>query len=692
MIDKLSIISKLLEIYESSKISKNLCDIIERLDGEIKINNLVNYIINLKKYDGDDIDMMDLIIRILQNIYNNSDIESPVNDELYDKLYAIYSDYTNNDIVGSDVDSSKKDFHKYPDLRGTLHKVHFITNKEKGNDKRKSLQEWTSSCENKIGRKLSSYELDVALFPKFDGVSVIFECDKNGNVIKALTRGNTTNNEAIPITKLFKGVKFRNNIGWNSEFGVKTEIIMTYKNYDKYCKKYGKFKSPRSAVSSIINSIDVIPDYYKYISIIPLRMQNYDTKEIINHPDALTLFPVVYSLLSNEEFLRNGISTIREYMKKDGIPIDGIVIQLTDKNIVNILGREDAINRFEVAYKFSPEAKKTKLIDIEFSVGLLGAITPVAKIKPIKMDGNIIKNVSLGSIDRFKSLNLAKNDEVLIKYDIIPYLFTDSTCKKSGNDKIEVITHCPYCGHELKNEPILKCINQQCQSRVIGKIVNYLDKMDIRGISIGLVTTLYNHKYLQSIEDLYLLENHKKEISNIDGIGRKMIDNIIDGINSRKDVECYDMLGSLGIENVGRKIFKRILNIYYFKELIEICLLEQIERLTCISGIQKTLAYKIIQGVKQNVKTIMFLNKVLDIRETREQSLMKVLFTQVRDNDFENYLKSKNIEVVNNYSKEVDIVICENLNKTSSKLEKAMKHGKTIMTLDDAYKYFKYHQ
>jgi len=695
MIDKVNLINSFNRIYQESKTSTNFEELIKVLEG-VKINNLVNYYIHYDKdYDSEDIVLIELIIRILQNIYNNSGILPPVTDESYDTLYEIYNNLTDSNIVGGDSDSAKeKDFHKYPDLRGTLDKVHFINNKEKGKDKRKSIEDWINKSENKLGRKINDYESEIGMYPKFDGISAIFECDGSGRVIKVLTRGNTTNNEAVPITKFFTLLKFTPYSKWgDSEFGVKCEIVMTYKNYEKFCKKYGNFKSPRSAVSSIFNSDEVNADYLKYVTVVPLRMQNFDTKEIIIHPESITNYPVIYSLINKEEFIVNGINTIKTYMKDViGIPIDGIVLQFRDSDLIKSLGRVDAINRYEVAYKFVPESVKTKIIDVEFSIGLLGAITPVAKIEPVKMEGNTITNVSIGSMDRFESLHLHKGDEVLIKYDIIPYLYIDDTCKQSDGELIQSITHCPYCEEKLINDPVLRCVNNNCPSRMIGKIVNYVDKMDIRGISIGLVTTLFRFGYLTSIQDLYRLKSRKADIIQIDGIGPKMIENIIDSINSRRTVYDYNLLGSLGIPDVGPKIFKNILNIYYIDDIMEIAKNHNVSKLIEIPGIQEKMANKIIIGLLLNNELIEFLKDELLIKHDKKKYKMKVLFTKVRDKKFEDYLEKKDIEVCDGYSKKIDIVICEDSNTTSEKIKKAKKDGKKIMSLNEAYKYFKYSQ
>ena len=130
------------------------------------------------------------------------------------------------------------------------------------------------------------------------------------------------------------------------------------------------------------------------------------------------------------------------------------------------------INKFERSFKFQPESKKSILKSVEFSVGNLGNITPIAKIEPVKLRGNTIKSISLGSVERFKMLGLSVGDEVIIKYEIIPYLDIDDTCEMSGERLIEAPTHCPFCGSELVEDPLLRCNNESCSSRVIGKILN----------------------------------------------------------------------------------------------------------------------------------------------------------------------------------------------------------------------------
>lgn len=691
--DKVKIVNILSSVYEKSNTSDDYEGLVTVLN-DIKINNLVKYYTHVTEvFDFEDRTIIELIIRILQNIYNNSGVESPVLDEDYDILYEVYSNMYNDDIVGGKNPTSNKITaqHKYPDLRGTLDKVHFLTNYEKGKDKRKSLEEWIKKCENRMGKPFRTNEMEIALYPKFDGLSVIFECDKEGNVINALTRGDTDRNEAVVLNHILGAVKMKPYAGWDSEFGVKTEVVMTYKNFEKLKEKNPKLNSPRSAVSSILNSNDFDIGLFKYLIIVPLRMQNYETKEIIVPGPPIVEYPVIYDSLDNYMNLQNRFVEMKEFMKTLlDIPIDGVVIHLLDKNIQSTLGRDGAINKYEVAYKFVPESKKTKLVDVEFCVGVLGGITPVAKVEPIKMEGNTITSPSLGSIDRFESLGLRIGDEVLIKYDIVPYLYVDETCKHSSNPIIEVPKTCPYCNERLIYDPTLRCVNNNCPSRIIGKITNYTEKMNIENISIGIITTLFKEGYLRKIEDLYSLEKHRNSIIELDGFGKKSFDKIIKSIKSKREVYDYILLGSIGINDIGFKTFKNILSIYYIDELIEISLKNDIKKLTSIHGIKDKTATRIMSGIIQNHDLIKFLEEKLIVKHDGRRYKMKVVFTKVRDKGFEKYLDTIEIEVCNSYTKNIDLVICDDPESTSDKIKKARKDGKKIMTLEEAKSFFKY--
>ena len=663
-------------------------EIVEMLKG-INFEGIVEYF-----NQNDNMDDMDLftcrkLVEILQFIYNNTDIVPPVSDQTYDKLYQIMLDAGLGDIVGS-VNSQGKPVreHRFPELRGSLNKVHFVFNVDKDGDKRRSIEDWITSIENIIGRSIdNSKDFELRLQAKWDGCSAVFECDEYGEIEHVLMRGDTEKNLAVDVVELFKdNFSFRQFANFKDKFAVQTEVLMNQADYERICKEYKEFKSPRSATSSILNEKILQPELSKYLTVEPLRIQyNGKQPEIIPNEE----FDMISNLFDLRD-LQQCIQLINEHAKKEGKTTDGVVLHLTNKKLQYDLGRDGAINRYEVAYKFPAESKKAKLIDVDFSYGLGGNITPVAKIEPVVMLGKTISSISLGSVDRFRSMQqqLLSGSEVIIRYEIIPYLDIDHTCKVNGFGKsFYVPTHCKHCGYELVEDPLLKCINEDCPSRIIGNIVNYINKMRIENINIETVSTLFDQGILTNIESLYKLNEHKSKIISLPGFGEKSYEKMIDGINKRRIVYDYELLGSLGIQSIGVRIFKKILSVMELNTLLELTKEQMLAaNLMGLPGFGEKTATRVQHGLINKLPTIYFLLDQIQLKEKVSPGKLKgkVCFSQIRDPKFESELISKGYEIVDSLTKTTDYLVVPNSNVTSSKITKAQKYGIPVMSLETA--------
>ncbi|WP_304576762.1 helix-hairpin-helix domain-containing protein [Romboutsia ilealis] len=697
MSKKIATYKTLDDIYKKLK-SNDFDDTIKTIIEGVSIPRLTKYYTEVAEIQKlDDLDKFTIvkIIEITQYLYNNTDILSPLSDEEYDKLYEVLVDLGLN-IVGS-VNAQGKPVrnHKYPDLRGSLDKVHFLRIEDKGKDKRKSIEDWIKTMENKLGFRLVGDRAKVKLQPKWDGVSVVFECDGNGIVEHALLRGDTGRNEAVTLDHLFKGVDFSMYCSSGRKFGLKTEVMVSDQQYDELCKIDGSFSSPRSACTSILNSKDIDKSYIKFLTIQSLRLQYEGDSE----DEVIVLEQTIFgtnvdkiAYLDNLDDLMIKMNAMKLMCADAGLITDGVVLSCLNDDVISGMGRDNHINKFEVAYKFPPETKKSILLDVEFSMGALGNITPVAKIEPVKMRGNKISSINLGSIDRFETLNIRQGDEVIIKYEIIPYLDKDDTCKPGTGKAYPIPTHCPYCNEKLVEDPLLKCINDNCESRVVGKILNYVNKMRIENISINTIERFYQLGFLRSIEDLYRLENHKNEIVQLDGFGSKSFQKIIDGINNRRDVYDYELMGSIGIQDIGERMFKKILSVYSINDLKSKC--EEpgkfMKELINLEGIKDKTADKIIRGIYINTSLINFLLKEVKVKKNTRVYDKKVCFSKIRDKEFEKFLDENNVLVMDSFKKETDILIVPDVNESSSKIDKAKKQGKPVIDLKTAHEYFGY--
>lgn len=684
------LIKSLNDFYEVMRELSN--DNIRLVIDKLNLDAIADYYLDVMKVDDD----CGTLIKVLQYIYNNTDIEQPIPHDKYDRLYALYIE-NNNDIVGAPNSISDKDirYHNYPDLRGTLDKYHYFRNSEKRDkDSRKSIEDWITTivraCQA-VNYTPTKEDLEVDIYPKWDGISGIFECDEDGLVEAALTRGDTESNEAVDLSKFFKKVKFKdfaNEIG--NRFGLKTELIMTKADFLKVLE-IEEFSSPRSVISSIFSSDEPDLDLLKYLTIVPLRIQNFDTKEV-TVVDFLDFHETCN--LKDLDRLKEVSTNLYEKIKKD-YPTDGVVYVLKSQRLREILGRKGAINKYEAAFKFPAESKITTLKDVIFSVGKLGGITPVAVFEPVVIRGNTITNASLGSIDRFSNLNLAIGDEVEIQYEIIPYL---EPHKSMGGKIIEVPTHCPKCGNRLIKIPLLSCTNPECPAVKAGKILNFIGKMKIAFLSVGILAKLIEAGIVDSIIDLYHLESRRDEIVEIDGLGHKTLDKIIKSIETRsQDVPMHTLLGSLGIDSIGRKTFKKVCEKYSVNTFSDVCsYLTSTKYLLEVEGIQEITAKKMIYGLYANMELLSELLKFItikkyDLKNNTSEAKLKVYFTNVRDKEFADFLNRGGIEVVDEFNKKIDMLIIPDVEtKHSSKKDKALKWAKPVLTLSEAKAFFNY--
>lgn len=691
--EKVQIYHQLKGLYD--ELLKMDDDGIEEVVQELNAMNfkgILDYYVELDKNGNNNFDDMDLmtcrkIIEILQYVYNNTPITSPVSDDDYDKLYQVIINRGIGDIVGA-VNAQGKPLreHEYPDLRGTLDKVHFMYNMDKKGDNRRSVEDWVNTIESILGREMDDSELfDIWLQPKWDGVSVVFECDTDGFIEHALLRGDTDKNLAVDVTALFINYNFCEYAVRNKRFGVKTEVLMNNEAYKRICEEYKSFTSPRSATTGIVNEKNLKPELAKYLTIEVLRIQyqGEDSQILVNEN-----YDISCNLYNMKE-VQYFINEINERVREDGLSTDGVVMYLKDPRIQHKLGRRnDKINNFEVAYKFPAEEKKTVIIDVDFSIGLGSNVTPVAKIEPVVMKGKNIKSISLGSPERFESLDLHRGDEVIIKYEIIPYLDVTPACKKNPNGtKFELPTHCKYCGCKLEKDPTLKCVNDYCESRIIGNVVNYINKMRIENVNIETISTFFDQGIIRGIESLYELEKHKSLIVNLPGFGERSYQKIIDGINAKHTVFDYELMGSIGIPNIGERMFKKVLLLFDLNTLIRLSKEHMLlPNLIGLPGFGEKTAVKIQKGINSKIKTIEFLLNRLNIKDNINVTNIKgkVCFTKVRDEDFENRLISKGYEVSDSLTKETTHLIVPSLSVSSNKVDKAHKYGIPVLTLDEA--------
>ena len=715
-----SILKELDELYNKQGLNKSNEKTL------IKIFKSNDFGILVKKITSGDIELLTgdmlTLVKCAQYIDQYTSEETKMSDYDYDIIYEMLENQMNDiPITVPNISKDNIAYHRYTSLRGTLDKIYDLDvsvndSEKRGNKSRRGLNQWINTCERKIFEKTGKYvtllTTSVYGFPKFDGLSIVFEFTKEGTLIRALTRGYTDTNEAKDITHIFKDWKITGPFK-NAErpYGLKTEVMVTEEDKNKYNEKYNAdYKSSRSLAQAILNS-DTADERREMLVIVPLRYSylDEDGEESLQEIAPMALdnvngYPYVVTTLDNTEALVEFANSHKYVDCPAGgtLRCDGMVIYIIDKSIQKALGRENNKQKFEVAFKFTEEYAYTKVKDVIFTTGLFGSINPVAKVEPVKMKGNKVKEASLGNYGRFKELALCVGDTVKIGYDIIPYLYMneniDPGVKRNGGKLIEPPLVCPCCGKSLEENStgkLLYCRNIDCDINRRGRILNFIQKMDIGRISTATVNDFYEAGYLLTIKDIYKLHKYKKELATLHGYGKKTIQAILNEIDSHRDVEGSTLLGSIGIEGISKKKFSNILTIFDFEELLEICENDEVDKLTRVPGIKDKTATKVIEGIKMNIKLLEFLDKELSITKDREEAetgfKFKAYITKTRDSELSDYVVSKGGKMSESFNKDVTILIVPTKDTTSSKVDKAKKWGIPIITLSEAKQYIDEH-
>lgn len=696
---------------------------------DFDLEEIVNQILSESDHsDPNYKELLDQVITILNYMDEDTEIPVPIEDELYDRLLEQYKVLGGTGYTGissyQEVASEEEGtgYHKYPEIRGTLGKVYFIHNTEvPAGDARHSLEDYWQS----IVKTLESNHvpipssIPVVCAMKFDGTSQVFECEKD-SIKRVLTRYKVELNLGKDVTHVYAGTDFKLDIPdyfrTLSEYGVKTECFMKQVDFERYKEDYHDSKcNRRSAITSIVNRSSERMDHelLKYISVRPFQVSSPEYIEIPkwseknpwmyvgkigdHHQWIWTggIVTICKNFKTPNEFLsivETNIPKLQQQALDQSIPIDGVVVTLLQESIIDTVGRKNDRNQFQIAYKIPAGIKKTILEDVVFQVGpATGTVTPVAIVKPIVINGNTIRNATLSNFDKMESMNLHKGDEVMIKYDIIPKIYKDETCKESKNPKIQIPIKCPVCGEPLHGN---RCEDPNCPSKIVGKIYNYIRKLGIAGFGKQTVNELVEIGVLHAIPDLYRLELYRDKIINTPGFGRTSFEYLVQSINSKLSVYPHEILGAVGIPDIAIKTTKKICEHFHIGDLIANPN-SIVDELVRIDGIGEKKAKKLQDGVKQYKDILLFLINHLTLKEYPKESYSDtVTFTNVRDKDFEKFLRENGIEVSDNWVSRVSMVIIpdDGLLKPSTKIQKAEKAHVPICTLSQAKEHFNYKQ
>ena len=664
---------------------------------KLRTINYYAHIQDIRQEPLNDVQLQELeqIVDILQILYTAGN--SPIDDSTYDVLEEMLIDMGIPRLNGSiEINDMKKVNHGYETLYGTLDKVYYLTpNEPRTNKSRKTLDEWIASAERlyekNTGKTINLNDVMIIVQAKYDGISAGLEWNKVTPLW--LTRGkNDKASDISPFMRIFNDL-----FCGNEACGQKFEVMMSEENKDKVNEFVTqKYKNSRQAVISTFNNSE--PDFkVEYLYPIPLRYMKPGEKVEQLHPLQMEKFPTMTCKFGDREKIRKFANEHR-YVEINGMHFrtDGAVLTIADPKICEALGRDNKINNFEVAYKFTEEAAYTKVKTVEFYVSEFGYITPVLVVNDVILKGNTINHISLSNKERFDELDLSYGDEVKILYDIIPYATVDKNCQRMKyGRKIEFIHTCPRCHEPLDLDVVqVQCKNPRCPSRLVGRVMNYCASLRIANIGFQTLDALYTAGFLgDGILSLYKLKKKKDTIELIDGFGRLKTRKMIREIEAKRRVKDYDFFGAYGIEGLSRKTFQLIFSNIKLEDFINLIKMKNWDlmfaKLVVIPTIGNSKAESLTSFFKDdlNRKELEKIMKEVFIEETFSKELKAkkgaIVFTGCRADDvLEEKLISDGYEVLDGWKNTATLLIVPYEGFSSNKTAKAEEKNVKVMTID----------
>ena len=408
------------------------------------------------------------------------------------------------------------------------------------------------------------------------GMSLVY----HGNLQYAATRGDGTEGEDVT-SNVITIKSIPSHIATDQDFEIRGEVYMPKKSLVKLNKiqeEKGEklFANARNAAAGSIRQLDSSIAASRGLEAFWYYFVNAKEFGIRYHSEALDYATKLGFRTNPERRLCNGIEEVIDYIKEYtekrpnlDYDIDGVVIKVDDMSLYDKLGYTAKTPRWAIAYKFPPEEVVTKLLDIIYTVGRTGKITPNAVLEPVRVAGSLVQRATLHNEDFITEKGLMKGDYVVLRKagDVIPEVVRPVESRRSGlEEPFSMITNCPVCGSPLiRKDAMHFCLNPHCDARKIEQIIHFASKdaMDIEGLGEKVAEQFFNQGFFRKIEDIYSLFEHRDEIIALDGWKEKSIDNLLDAIEKSKENSLERVLFGLGIKEVGAKTAKTLSRIYH---------------------------------------------------------------------------------------------------------------------------------
>ncbi len=560
--------------------------------------------------------------------------------------------------------------------------------------------------------KLDYQNIELECEPKMDGLAIsIFY--KNGVFDYAVTRGDGVKGENVSQNvKTIRNIPLKLNIqNTPQELEVRGEIILDKQSFlslNNFMLENNQkaFANPRNAAAGSIRMFDS-----KVVAKRPLKLYCYgigyfsdDFKYPATQFELMNYLKDIGFTITDQTFLAQSFTDVEDYHqmmshKRADIDfeIDGLVFKVNSIKLQEAIGYVARAPKWAIAYKFPAEEVETEVVNIEFQVGRTGAITPVARLKPVGVGGVVVSNATLHNINEITRKDIRIGDRVIIRRagDVIPEVVTSLPYYRK--DDISLITmpsNCPRCNSTIENfndQSIYRCTGGwHCQAQTTERLKHFVSRnaMDIDKLGTKLIEQLVHADLISYPADIYKVSYN--DLMSLERMGDKSSKNVLKSIASSKTPTLVKFVFSIGIKDVGAVFSEALANHFSSLENIRKA---NYEELVVIDDIGEIIANNIVKFWQDDLNNsivdnliaegIQIINpevvdKQINHYFTDKTIVITGTFEEFNRNDLTQTLKSMGAKVTGSVSKKTDMLICGD--NAGSKLEKATSLGVLVIT------------
>ena len=547
---------------------------------------------------------------------------------------------------------------------------------------------------------------------KLDGLTcrLIF---KDGELVRAESRGNgTIGNIITDHVKQFLNIPLH--INKEGTYVIDGEALIKTDDFEEL-NKNDEYKTPRNLASGTLGGLDT-----SVVKNRKLRWYAWEVVEGSKYPESfasslmeandLGFETVPFANLKWAELnIQEAIDFFLDEAKKENLPQDGVVFKYEDVKYGKSLGSTSHHFNNGIAFKVFNESVESELINIEYTMGKTGTLTPTAVFKPIEIEDTIVERASLHNISVMKEIMgrpwVGQHVGVIKSNLIIPQIRWAEEDNEYKKTYIHIPDKCPICGQSTKiikdnNSEVLVCTNDNCKGKLLGKLSHAVsrDALNIDGLSEATIEKFINLGWLNSIQDIYHLSDHENEMKALEGFGKKSVDKLLLSIEKSRKTSLERFLYSLSIPLLGKSASMMIADSvdYDFDTFIDEMTIKGAEYFRYLPGIGDSLINSLNAYWKNHCSDILQLANEFTFEiqksimsETTNELENKTFVITGSVNHYQNRdalkadIEAHGGKVVGSISSKVNYLINNDINSTSSKNKKAKSLNIPIISEDE---------